>query len=414
VALLQGQNAVPSGPPGRVTIINAAVNVFRGDLFAFRPTTEHLPPMVVPEPVEDNIGIRRNGDDDNGNGVADLDPNEINVANENDLLIAGMQFSPTIGAVIQAGWTIKLQRSSEVIQVWTTSTKASPYFGDGISTVSLALTGDGSIVYFYVEWKTMAADATSCDLELWVTAPGEAKLIDRLTFHPFKSEVIVFNGEGQVPGAVNDGTTQIVNSLRYSGYDAYIFDEDDVGYDSPFTWVKNAIADIVHGYDPGQQQQGDWKSFAEVINAVRKRGVKELSIIGYSHGGGAEYVLSQALQTEFGAGYTDFDLKFTAYIDAVAKRSPLAETHRPLESEFHVNLWQSGPGDLDPGFQLIQGGNVAGPAATTINDNVDSNADGGLYFPLERHHTNRKNGGIAESRRVQSTIIDSLEAKLNR
>src|SRR4051812_45188615 len=92
--------------------------------------------------------------------------------------------------------------------------------------------------------------------------------------------------------------------------------------------------------------QGQWKSLAEVISAVRKRGVTQVAIIGYSHGGGASYDLSVALQNEFGVGYADFELKFTAYIDAVAKRSALAEMRRPKEAKFNLNQWQSGPGNL--------------------------------------------------------------------
>jgi len=37
-------------------------------------------------------------------------------------------------------------------------------------------------------------------------------------------------------------------------------------------------------------------------------------------------MLSEALVTQFGANYTNFDLKFTAYIDGVAKRSAASET----------------------------------------------------------------------------------------
>jgi hypothetical protein len=431
VALLQAENAVPIGTPGRVTIINAAASTTRGDLIAYEPLTSHLKSNSIRDTpgVNTSVSIRRNSDDDNENGIPDLATNETNVANENDLITIAVQFSIPIANVVQNGWTIEFRRSNEAIQLWQTSNKTVPFFAAGADRVAATPQAPGNLAYLDVEWKSTDAAVTSSNLELWVTAPNQEVFVDRLTFKPSKSAVIIFNGEGQTAGSIGnpnngtppDGTTVIAQILRSQGYDTYIFDEDDVGYDSPFTWVQHAFADVITpDYAPGNGPAAPFASYNEIVNAV-KRGITDIAIIGYSHGGGAEYVLSEVIHHAVANGLLNVNLAFTAYIDAVAKQSALAEKRRPVDSDFHLNLWQSGPGNIAPDVQLVQGGYLQNPAAGDIEDNVDSADDGGLAYvaPLyDRLHTNRLavggRRGIVESREVLNKVIDNLKAKINR
>jgi hypothetical protein len=405
VQLSEPQNATIAQNPGRVTIINAAATGLRGDLFAAYPTAPPLKNDWIPNLFEDvnGIGIRRNGDNNNSN-----------------LLTGLMQFNTNLQAIIQAGYSIYLQRSSDAIQVWRDPNKAAAYFGNAENLAPVIPGIDGTSFYDYIEWQSTDMTVTTCTLDLIATKGGVSTLLDRLTFHPFKSEVILFNGEFQTPGDPTNGITQIAQALRYQGYDAFIFDEDDVGVDTDFQCfaLPGIDGDVIQFYDPGPQQDGARNSLAEIVNAVGSRGVKEVSIIGYSHGGGATFVLSQLLQATFGVAYQNFDLKFTAYIDAVAKRSVLAQTLRPNESEFHVNLWQDGLGNLGGTYRFVQGGPLIDAMPGDIQDNVDSAADGGIaYVSPDRLHTNRQTifgkRGIAEASKVQDNIVDTLKQKMS-
>jgi dipeptidyl aminopeptidase/acylaminoacyl peptidase len=103
-----------------------------------------------------------------------------------------------------------------------------------------------------------------------------------------------------------------------------MYNEDDVGY--------NGIGDV---YD-------------EVVSAINDRGVTDVAIMGYSHGGGSTYVLAWRLQqnTIPGSGISDitkpFSIPFTGYIDAIDDGGPAftAETRRPPMSLFHCAQYQ--------------------------------------------------------------------------
>lgn len=87
--------------------------------------------------------------------------------------------------------------------------------------------------------------------------------------------------------------------------------------------------------------------YDEIVRAVMTRGVTHVVIIGYSHGGGAVYQLSDRIgrnYNPFGAPeLTDITTLFdimTVYIDAVTQSFTGAENRRPPASDYHMNLYQ--------------------------------------------------------------------------
>ncbi len=98
-------------------------------------------------------------------------------------------------------------------------------------------------------------------------------------------------------------------------------------------------------------------AFNGIANAVNNRGVTEIALIGYSHGGGSVYNLSTLLYDAGGlAGGNSsstmtpvitkpYQLVFTAYVDAVKNEISISgitpEDRRPLGSAFHLNIYQT-------------------------------------------------------------------------
>jgi hypothetical protein len=76
-----------------------------------------------------------------------------------------------------------------------------------------------------------------------------------------------------------------------------------------------------------------------VVNAVSRRGVKNVAIYGYSWGGGATYNLSAALKGLPPDIGNLFSVCVTGYIDAVALDGGKAEGRRPPLTDFHVGQY---------------------------------------------------------------------------
>lgn len=125
-------------------------------------------------------------------------------------------------------------------------------------------------------------------------------------------------------------------------------------------------------------------------------------MIGYSHGGGAEYQLAREVNKRIPGTW----VPYTAYIDAVQKGKITPETRRPPGSIYHANYWQQNLGEIPEDFQWIQGSSMAN---AEIDDNVD--AAGGIYYvgANERRHTNIFGTGISESPLVQTAVINGLK-----
>ena len=89
---------------------------------------------------------------------------------------------------------------------------------------------------------------------------------------------------------------------------------------------------------------GTGQVYDDIVSAVNHRGVTQIDIIGYSHGGGSTYTLARRLSRNQSGGLSDifreFSIRLTAYVDAVRDSGILAETRRPPGSRYHMNFYQ--------------------------------------------------------------------------
>ena len=128
-------------------------------------------------------------------------------------------------------------------------------------------------------------------------------------------------GEHTTAGG-GDSISQWCREQLLNGYDVHVWDD---GHDM-VTWYNDC--------DPW----GEGYAFNEIVNAINHRGVVEVGIVGYSHGGGSVYNLSKRIEYDgqttmwYGQNYTHdksfmddktFTIAFTSYIDAIENSSYL-------------------------------------------------------------------------------------------
>jgi hypothetical protein len=132
---------------------------------------------------------------------------------------------------------------------------------------------------------------------------------------------------------------------------------------------------------------------SEVKAAVTQRGVDYVALLGYSHGGGSVYEVSDAMHLD----PISFDLKYTAYIDAI--KQPFtgidAEDRRPRNSDFHVNYFQNGT--LADAFL---NGAESLPVGPGFWDNVDTPTVTETHLSIDDNTT------------IQTSIINYLKTSL--
>lgn len=265
----------------------------------------------------------------------------------------------------------ELERGTTDIRVWASQNKGTPLFAaNNLGPIALDWWAHESSVW--VEWVTPGTGTatSSLDLRLIDTTNNVVIASDRLVFHPFTSVVIVLGGEDQDPADPvlepnNHGIFRSAIDLYRENYDVHMYNEDLIGWeDTPFS---NQIP------------------YQEVVNAIQNRGVTNVAIYGYSHGGGSTYWLASKLNSNVLGPLTDitqpFTLAFTSYIDAITDDTPFAENRRPPLSQFHVNQYQlntgyegfylnggpsSGDDDLNRSFLLDGTGQTV--VHTTIDD----------------------------------------------
>lgn len=287
----------------RVTCVN-------GDLVAYRPMNRggYAPFARTPVAEDDEVsatlgpGIRING-----NG--DTDP-----AGEDDLIEVVVRPTPSNTGFV-------LRRSSADLAVWTSldATPGTELPFAGNTSAVLSFGGGGTQLSLGVEW----AGGGHGTAALEVLSVGSNVVLDRLVFHTFHGVTLALGGEDQVPGNPvdpNHGTYRVAIELYDQGYDVQQFDEDAVG--------ANGLGAV---YD-------------EVVTAVQDRGVDELAIYGFSHGGGSTYHLSERLDIDR-AGIGTFDIVFTSYVDGVRNNSDIdtaMELRYPPTSAYHANHHQNG------------------------------------------------------------------------
>lgn len=295
---------------------------------AYRPTTEGpaygipFDKHEVPEDLEETpgAGIRVNGDTE---------------ANENDLIEVELKAEPY---PTPSGLTYVLKRQNSNIKVWDSQTMGTAILDSGTEAT----------ITFSAATKTVWVEnpsGGSADLELIARSGTTDICSDKVHFYPFTSVVVLFEGEFGVPSdPPGSGISTLALAAYTNGYDVHLYDEPDI-FQSP---------------------NDEDRAFAEIDSAVENRGVTAVAVIGYSHGGGSAYRISDRMDDDA----TVFNLAFTAYIDAITQ--PLAnitaEDRRPVGSTFHVNYYQVAQWNDAP---LFLDGTPSTPAGAGFEDNVD-------------------------------------------
>jgi cysteine-rich repeat protein len=286
-------------------------------IVAYRPQTEaygapfQRRAVPVSENVTPGVGARINGDDDNGNGVADMF--ETGVANENDLIELTLQANPIVPP---AGYEYVLRRSDPGVYVYVDSSKTNPLldFND-----ELPIGFGASTRPVWVERRT--AGTSTIELIARPIGGGPTVASAPVQVFAFTSIVIALGGENQTPSDPpdpNHGMFNIASTLYGMGYDVHMYDEDNVG------------------------SSGAGAVYDEVVRAVSLRGIGIVSIFGYSHGGGSTHDLADRLNNNRGSIGT-FTFPYTAYVDGIRNSSDIdvtSETRLPPATQYHVNYYQ--------------------------------------------------------------------------
>jgi cysteine-rich repeat protein len=331
---------------------------FQITLTAYRPQSEFyggpFQRLAVPagEQISPGVGIRANGDDDDGNGMADW--NDTSVPTDNDLIEITLTVSP---APAPAGYEYALVRGNADLRVWTNQGKVFPVL-DGNDELVLSFASPTKTL-----WVENAGGAATLRLEARRAGGGETVAADEADFFPFTSILIALGGESQTPSdppSGNYGTFGMARTLYGMGYDIHMYNEDTIGGD------------------------GAGIPYDEVVGAVRDRGVNAVAIFGYSHGGGSTYDMADRLDVNRGS-IGSFAIAYTAYVDGIRNSSDiniLSETRRP-PSAYHVNYYQRNE-------LFIRGDSVPG---AEVNVNVNNTPwGGGLDHGAIDDHPNVKDG----------------------
>ncbi len=356
---------VLTNPNGRDVAEDAVVfTVVDAHLQAYRPQTEGpgygqpFGRVPVPRLWDLPVGIRRNADDDDLNNVPDS--LHSNVQDENDLIEVEIRGFPQF--TVDQPFGVRLDVNTSMLNIWD-----SP---DKMNSVAGKLLKSGS---YWVEWVHSTSKAASpVTTSVIDMRNGNTALQSQTLFKPFESTVVVLTGEWQEPhdprfNGSDHGIMRYAFEEYSNGYDVHLLDEDDV-----LPRFRRGAA------------------FNEVVNAVNYRGVTQVSIMGYSHGGGSTYMLSEQLAN------TDlivnpYSVPFTAYVDAI--RQPLInflpETRRPLRSNFHSNQYQTND-------KLLHG------AQGTGDDELDRSSLGVNHVTIDDHAM------------VIELLKDRLESKVQR
>ncbi|MEW6268856.1 MAG: hypothetical protein AB1689_06110, partial [Thermodesulfobacteriota bacterium] len=344
---------------------------FAVNVTAYRPQSEGygapLARRAVPDAEEAGAGagIRRNTDDDDGNGLADA--TQSPVAGENDLVELALQVSPV---PVPAGWEYAVVRSGPHVKVWLDPGKGFPVL-DANDEQTLTLSTSATSLWV----ESVAQAAATVRVVARPAGGGDAVASDEALFYPFTSVVIALGGENQSPSDPPNGGHGIFNvarDLHAMGYDVHMYDEDDVG------------------------SSGAGPAYDEVVRAVAQRGIGIVSIFGYSHGGGSTHDLAERLATNAGS-IGSFTVPYTAYIDAIENDSDIdieSERRLPPGTQYHVNYYQRE--DL-----FIRGNSVPG---ANVDVNVNSTPWGAGI-----EHT-----GVDDLANVRSGIRDPLVQRVPR
>ncbi len=348
----------------------------------------------------------------------------------------------------EAGYEYRLERSDASLLIFADAAQTQPILGTGSANQSAPLNFNGQksrrvyvrrasvpnfprgIVRFqHREPPVPVFDPNNPPpLPAWsglddVAFTRETRLVIAIGGHS-QSDQIDTDGDGKDDaftnlgrrGKLNDeaGTNMIARNLRRLGYVVQTFAEDP-GDDDLFSMTIHPEfgGDGVNGRtnDTDPKPHFFWGAYNMVVHMANRWNLKELGLIGYSHGASSIRLLTHRLQTTYGGGNWPLDLKFTGYIDAVRlprdneafpfNDDPDApgsvngfdveyaeEEYRfPYRTDYHVNIFQRKLQDPDledrsGAFDLRGGpttGTHGGPSRTDDAAGQDSNFNRPLY-----------------------------------
>lgn len=273
-----------------------------------------------------------------GPGIRINAPGDVDPAGEDDLIEVVIETT-------RPGVALALRRNDSALRIWATRDKQAgseiAFVGDRTGPMAMG----GASMTVWVEWAAPGQGLAELHLE---PASG-AYSLDMLKLHSFRSIVMALGGEGQVPSVpvdANHGTFVVGIEMYGQGYDVHLYDEDNV------------------------TANGSGATLNEVVTAVRDRGVGQVAILGYSHGGGSTHDLAERLDNDR-AGIGIFEIVATSYVDGVGNASDFdisQEVRRPPSTVYHANQYQVGS-IADFG---LDGGPVPGSDPPPTGRNVET------------------------------------------
>ena len=333
---------------------------------AYRPQSETYSnplqrrPVLEADEESPGAGVRINGDDDDVNGVADRD--DASVTGENDLI----EVELGVNQLAPAGAEYVLRRTTSNINVWESASKGTAILDDEEETILTFSTASRSV------WVENPNGGTaSLEFEARSTSDSSVLAADEIYFFPFTSLVIGLHGEFQFPTdpvyGPNEGISYLAVDFHEEAYDSHMYVENEVEAD------------------------GSGSVYDEIVSAIQNRGVTQIALYGFSHGGGSIYDLSERLDANKGS-IGSFDLTFTAYIDGIENDSDVdldAEERLPIGTGYHVNYYQASwlwPvwGDSVPGADVDELVTGVSHITITYNPVVQSGIHDALVLRVPR------------------------------
>jgi hypothetical protein len=298
----------------------------------YTPQTEYINPMPIPEKnwKENGVGIRRNGDYDNGSTTVRDWAISNPITGEDDLIRTDIDITSV------SGISYVLKKSSTDVTMWASSQKGGSQYV--VSATGTTITSGGTL---WAEYTNFGDDEYTLTLSVIYTSTGIELFTEELVYHPFNSVTVAFVGENQQAGDPNysPGVNDWVIQELLNGYDIHVFDD---GHD----WFQSDDCN----------EWGEGPALNEIANAINNRNVTKIALLGYSHGGGTVYNLSKRLYYDgtsciwYGDVITfsdiihnAYELIYTSYIDAIRNDKwsrMLPELNRPINTSYHVNQYQ--------------------------------------------------------------------------
>ncbi len=352
-------------------------------LTPYTPQTTYIDPMPIDEAdwTQHNVGIRRNNDYDSYTGGDLIPDSSVSSASakEDDLIRVFVDIDETI-----PGLTYSVQRNSSYLKFWKSFSKSGGEYN--FINGECSLTTDSNL---WAEYTTTGDSNYTLTLVVRESSTDTVLATKPMIFRPFNSITCAFVGEFQDPG----------NPIEDPGINDWVIDQLKIGYDvhvwdDGFDYIT---FNPIHDCNP----DGSGNTFDEIKNAVNNRGVTEVAIIGFSHGGGSVYNLCSYLDADLTSDASEiteaYSLVFTSYIDAVQNNfpfNPLTENRRPINSLFHLNQYQ-------PNWFTVYGITILGGGEIAEGDGVNT---------LNLRHDNLTHTTIDNDEDVQAVLTDNFHS----